>query len=58
MDPYLPKTLRNGTYYGRLEEVTRRIAGKSLVYQLYYPFRTTHPSPCIISITRGARSLT
>ncbi|KAH8744597.1 hypothetical protein F5883DRAFT_589175 [Diaporthe sp. PMI_573] len=26
MDPYLPRTLRNGTHYGRLEEVTRRIA--------------------------------
>lgn len=26
MDPYLPKTLRDGTHDGRLEELTRRIA--------------------------------
>jgi hypothetical protein len=36
MDPYLPKTLRNGTYYEGLEDVTRRITDELWSGNVYW----------------------
>ncbi|KAH8752753.1 hypothetical protein F5883DRAFT_575749 [Diaporthe sp. PMI_573] len=36
MDPYLPKTLRNGTYYEGLEDITRRITDELWSGNVYW----------------------